>query len=138
MAAYRPKGETDGVAAKPAGAYRPPGARNRPEGENASASFGSSRGKPGVRTVPGAGGRQPPGSAPGASTGAGGDDKKKRQRKRGGKDKEEEKKDEAPTQEAVKPEVKEEAGEDAVAKKIRNLMKKVSWVLSPQGKEADV
>ncbi|OWZ71381.1 hypothetical protein AYX14_03224, partial [Cryptococcus neoformans] len=86
------------------------------------------RGKPGVRTVPGAGGRQPPGSTPGASAGAGGDDKKKRQRKRGGKDKEEEKKDEAPTQEAVKAEVKEEAGEDAVAKKIRNLMKKLKAI----------
>ncbi|AFR98792.1 translation initiation factor 2A [Cryptococcus neoformans C23] len=128
VATYRPKGETDGAATKSAGAYRPPGARNRPEGENVSASFGSSRGKPGVRTVPGAGGRQPPGSAPGASAGAGGDDKKKRQRKRGGKDKEEEKKDEAPTQEAVKAELKEEAGEDAVAKKIRNLMKKLKAI----------
>lgn len=137
VAAFRPKGETDGAAAKPAGAYRPPGARNRPESENASTSFGSSRGKPGARTVPGAGGRQPPGSAPGAGAAAGGDDKKKRQRKRGGKDKEEDKKDEAPTQEVGKSEVKEEAGEDAVAKKIRNLMKKVSWVLSPKGKGAN-
>ncbi|ODN77153.1 hypothetical protein L202_05681 [Cryptococcus amylolentus CBS 6039] len=130
VALLRPKGEVDGAAAKPAGAYRPPGARNRPEGAPASASASASSatpmfrgGKPAGRYVPGTG---PPGSAPKQVPGQNGNaknDDKKRQRKRGGKEKE----DEAPAP-AAKEEVKEEAGEDATAKKIRNLIKKLKAI----------
>ncbi|WVQ78662.1 hypothetical protein IAT38_000749 [Cryptococcus sp. DSM 104549] len=137
VALYRPKGETDGPAAKPAGAYRPPGARGREEDPSAGSGSGSGTttplfrgGKPQGRYIPGAppgsAPRGPPGAAPGSGGGQqGGDDKKKRQRKRGGKEKEEEV--EVPVKEVEKLEVADE-GEDAGAKKVRNLMKKLKAI----------
>ncbi|WVO14696.1 hypothetical protein L204_102334 [Cryptococcus depauperatus] len=130
VALHRPKGETDGSASNTAGAYRPPGARNRPESE--STPFRA----PIVRTprvIPGAGTRVPLG-APQTANGNG-DDKKKRQRKRIGKD--DKKEDEVPVLEVAIPEVKEEAAEDAVAKKIRNLMKKLKAIDELKVKQAN-
>ncbi|WVR03690.1 hypothetical protein IAU60_000685 [Kwoniella sp. DSM 27419] len=144
VALYRPKGDvSNGADAKPAGAYRPPGARgslasdaySRRDDDGPSSGSGTSTptpmfrgGKPAGRYVPGA---PPPGSAPKEQ---GPDEKKKRTRKRSGKDKEDDKVAEgmaklevaAPAPAAPEPEAEE--GDDANAKKIRNLTKKLKAI----------
>ncbi|OCF36320.1 translation initiation factor 2A [Kwoniella heveanensis BCC8398] len=146
VALYRPKGETsNGGDSKPAGAYRPPGARGtlasdaytRREDDGPSSGSGASTptpmfrgGKPAGRYIPGA---PPPGSAPRPEQNN--DEKRKRTRKRTGKDKEDEKIAEAVGQLAVKqpepepqPTAAAEGGDDATAKKIRNLTKKLKAI----------
>jgi translation initiation factor 2A len=133
----RPIGES-----KPAGAYRPPGARGTLASDayrrDDEASSGASTpmfkgGKPAQRYVPGHGipGAGPPGSAtPGGGKDA---DKKKRVRsKRPLKDGAEGKESEANTpaevaEQVAKVQIGEDAGavDEAVAKKVRNLTKKV-------------
>lgn len=135
----RPIGES-----KPAGAYRPPGARGTLASDayrrDDEASSGASTptpmfkgGKPAQRYVPGHGipGAGPPGSAtPGG--GKDGDKKKRVRSKRPLKDGAEGKESEANTpaevaEQVAKVQIGEDAGavDEAVAKKIRNLTKKV-------------
>nr|XP_018266926.1 translation initiation factor 2A [Kwoniella dejecticola CBS 10117]OBR89084.1 translation initiation factor 2A [Kwoniella dejecticola CBS 10117] len=128
---------------KPAGAYRPPGARgtlasdaysrrdddkSSPNGSGASTPTPMFRGgKPAGRYIPGS---APPGSAPKEPVN---DDKKKRTRKRGKGENEE--KPAAATSGAVeqvtedvsKVDIKDE-GDDANSKKIRNLTKKLKAI----------
>jgi translation initiation factor 2A len=130
VALYRPKGEVaNGGDAKPAGAYRPPGAR----GAAASAAYsrdadsgpssGASTptpmfrgGKPAQRYVPGT-------AVPGAPQGQGQEEKKKRVRSKRPIKESNENGTEAPVEEMKNVEIAGE--EDATAKKIRNLSKKV-------------
>ncbi|RSH94843.1 hypothetical protein EHS25_004649 [Saitozyma podzolica] len=148
VALYRPKGEvSNGGESKPAGAYRPPGARGTLASDayrrDDEASSGASTptpmfkgGKPAQRYVPGHGipGAGPPGSAtPGGGKDA---DKKKRVRsKRPLKDGAEGKESEANTpaevaEQVAKVQIGEDAGavDEAVAKKVRNLTKKLKAI----------
>ncbi|ORY22695.1 eukaryotic translation initiation factor eIF2A-domain-containing protein [Naematelia encephala] len=134
VALYRPKGDTSTSAeAKPAGAYRPPGARGTVASDayrvdESTSNSGTSTptpmfkgGKPSSRYIPGA---PPPGSAPPASQA---EDKKKRVRSKrplkengGG----------APVEEMEKLEVTPisppvPVEEDPAQKKIRGLQKKL-------------
>ncbi|WWC66619.1 uncharacterized protein I206_100522 [Kwoniella pini CBS 10737] len=138
VAKYGKKGDTaNGGDSKPAGAYRPPGARgtlasdvysrrdddkSSPNGSGASTPTPMFRGgKPAGRYIPGS---APPGSAPKEQ--ANNDDKKKRTRKRG-KAENDEKPVEAVTEEVAKVDIKDE-GDDSTAKKIRNLTKKLKAI----------
>ncbi|WVQ93627.1 hypothetical protein IAU59_000703 [Kwoniella sp. CBS 9459] len=149
VALYRPKGEvTNGGDSKPAGAYRPPGARGtlasdayaRREDDGPSSGSGTSTptpmfrgGKPPGRYIPGA---PPPGAAPRPEQNN--DEKKKRTRKRTGKDKEDDKiaeavgklevKEPEPEQPAAAEPAAADGGDDAAAKKIRNLTKKLKAI----------
>nr|XP_019002979.1 translation initiation factor 2A [Kwoniella mangroviensis CBS 8507]OCF66440.1 translation initiation factor 2A [Kwoniella mangroviensis CBS 8507] len=130
---------------KPAGAYRPPGARgtlasdiysrrddDKPSGSGASTPTPMFRGgKPAGRYIPGA---PIPGSVPKEAPA---EDKKKRTRKRGkgenGATNEEKEKVEKVTEELAKVEVKdkdnkEDGGDDSNSKKIRNLTKKLKAI----------
>lgn len=152
VALYRPKGETsNGADAKPAGAYRPPGARGtlasdayrRDDNDVSSGATTPTPmfkgGKPSERYVPGGGvpGAPKPGAA---ANGTKGEDKKKRVRtKRTGKDgaatddtpaaagEDGSKTPAEVAQQMSTMQVGEDKSsvDDAVSKKIRNLNKKV-------------
>ncbi|KAK6905471.1 hypothetical protein I203_106300 [Kwoniella mangroviensis CBS 8507] len=146
VAKYGKKGDTvNGAESKPAGAYRPPGARgtlasdiysrrddDKPSGSGASTPTPMFRGgKPAGRYIPGA---PIPGSVPKEAPA---EDKKKRTRKRGkgenGATNEEKEKVEKVTEELAKVEVKdkdnkEDGGDDSNSKKIRNLTKKLKAI----------
>ncbi|WRT63942.1 uncharacterized protein IL334_000869 [Kwoniella shivajii] len=135
VAKYGKKGEiSNGGDSKPAGAYRPPGARgtlasdvySRRDDDAPSSGTSSPTpmfrgGKPPGRYIPGA---PPPGSAPKEPAQ---EDKKKRTRKRG---KNEDEKIEKVTEEVAQIEIKEpeEDKDDANSKKIRNLTKKLKAI----------
>lgn len=134
VALYRPKGEeeaSNGAATKPAGAYRPPGARgtaasnayNFRDDDSAPSSGASTPlfkgGKPAGRYIPGT----VPGAPVPGTSGAAGGEKKKRQRT---KNKKAEPEPEAPAAELAKVDIA--ADEDASAKKIRNLTKKLKAI----------
>ncbi|ORX35304.1 eukaryotic translation initiation factor eIF2A-domain-containing protein [Kockovaella imperatae] len=153
VALLRPKGETsNGGDSKPAGAYRPPGAR----GTVASDAYKRDEngtyepltpmfkgGKPSQRYVPGAN------SIPGAPNPSGaGEEKKKRVRsKRPIKDKDGEangdRENEPPVDEMTTLKVHDNGVDEAVAKKLRNLAKKLKAiedlkVKQSQGEELEV
>ncbi|KAK8861714.1 hypothetical protein IAR55_002537 [Kwoniella newhampshirensis] len=137
VALYRPKGEvSNGGDSKPAGAYRPPGARgtvasdvySRRDDDVPSSGSGTSTptpmfkgGKPSSRYIPGA---PPPGAAPREEKN---EEKKKRTRKRGGKEKEEEPAP-APAAPVAEMESLDVGDDDANTKKIRNLTKKLKAI----------
>ncbi|WWC86021.1 uncharacterized protein L201_000892 [Kwoniella dendrophila CBS 6074] len=142
VAKYGKKGDTvNGSESKPAGAYRPPGARGTVASDVYSRrdddkpSSGSSTptpmfrgGKPPGRYIPGA---AIPGSVPKDSPNTN-DEKKKRTRKRGKGDNDEAAatKVEQVVEEVSKVEIKEDeaTGDDANTKKIRNLTKKLKAI----------
>ncbi|KAK4686187.1 translation initiation factor 2A, partial [Tremellales sp. Uapishka_1] len=137
---FRPKGESSSNGdAKPAGAYRPPGARGalapdifkqRDDDSSPSSTSGASTpltpsapgfrgGKPAGRYIPGA---PPPGSAPVV------EEKKKKTRTKNGK-KEKSVEESLETLKVEEPVVAETNGEEeAVQKKIRNLTKKLKAI----------
>nr|XP_019048990.1 translation initiation factor 2A [Kwoniella bestiolae CBS 10118]OCF27920.1 translation initiation factor 2A [Kwoniella bestiolae CBS 10118] len=139
VAKYGKKGDTtNGSESKPAGAYRPPGARgtvasdiySRRDDDKPSSGASTPTpmfrgGKPPGRYIPGA---PPPGSAPREAPV---EDKKKRTRKRGKGENGNvtEDKVEKVAEEIAKVEVKdEEGGDEGNAKKIRNLTKKLKAI----------
>lgn len=135
---YKPKGgDSNGAASKPVGAYRPPGARGTGASDayrrdDDAPSSGASTptfkgGKPAARYIPGA---SIPGAAAVPGAAAAGGEKKKRQRTKN------KKVDVDGVTEAVakasideKPKAAAAANdEDATAKKIRNLTKKLKAI----------
>ncbi|WOO80461.1 Eukaryotic translation initiation factor 2A [Vanrija pseudolonga] len=137
VAQFKSDKEENGVAAKPMGAYRPPGARGnaasdaylRRDDDSAPSSGASTPmfkgGKPAQRYIPGGG---VPGAPPGAAADKG--EKKKRTRSKNKKGQDAAAED-VPAAAIAKLEVTAEAAagdDDANTKKIRNLTKKLKAI----------